>query len=432
MNDTFLEVMSEAAERALERAGVKHWEIYLEVEDAAMVEVQDGQLLAATRTVERSMALRVLDGGIGFWSATEPLPEDLPDSILEAMMRAKQSRPAAIAGFAAQAPAVSLALDDPSVKATVHPELIEAAHQLARIGGKVRPAAVAESRSRLRLRTSAGLDVGWSSSAASASVVALAEMRGHRQLGTARAAARSLPQLPLLSLGAKALAHAHAKLRPARVATGRRTVLFAPEIVAELITLLIEALSAEQVERGTSLLLQHGGAPILGKLTLYDDPHDTRLDAVPYDGEGLPTARRTFVEAGEVLAWIHDRDSAARAGVEPTGQTLRSGIDRPAMGLHAPVVAPGPAGVAQLAREAQLLVADVSGAHHQGEANGRLSLGAEGWKLRSGVPAEAFEGVTLAGDLVNFLSVGVWSRERVLVDGRWLPWLWVPDVQISG
>lgn len=67
-----------------------------------------------------------------------------------------------------------------------------------------------------------------------------------------------------------------------------------------------------------------GEAQFDPRIDLWDDATDPRSLGRPYDAEGTPKRRLDLVQAGVTAGLAHDRRSAARAGVEPTGSSIGS------------------------------------------------------------------------------------------------------------
>lgn len=109
---------------------------------------------------------------------------------------------------------------------------------------------------------------------------------------------------------------------PTPVAPGAYDVILEPHAVAELLEwLALTSLGARSVEDGSSALAGRIGDPITGALTLYDDAlsGEDGCPSAPFDGEGTPRRRVTFLDDGVARAVVHDRASAAHAGAASTG-----------------------------------------------------------------------------------------------------------------
>ena len=119
-----------------------------------------------------------------------------------------------------------------------------------------------------------------------------------------------------------AVARAARSRDPAPLAPGDYDVVLEPHAVAELLEwLALTSFGARAVEDGSSALAGRGGEPITGALTLYDDAllGEDGCPTAPFDAEGTPRRRVTFLDAGVAGEVVHDRASAALAGARSTG-----------------------------------------------------------------------------------------------------------------
>lgn len=440
-----LEQALDEAEAAAKAAGAEVFEICGTEELSLSVEASDGAVRAEERSVERVIGFRVLDGGIGFASTAELSRSGLLGAAQRAKDEARLVRPARIAGFA-QADRRSLRRGPPFLdrRTTAEPreELrrlardLEAGIQSKRVVG-ARPVGVHEVCARFFLRTSAGYAAFEESSRAAISVHALAKRGDDAQVGSAAGSALSLAELNGPAIAARAAQAAEARLGARAVSTGRCSVVFAPEVVAELLEALVPALLGDALDRGTSFLGRQLGANVLGSaITLEDVPHDPALDGAAWiDGEGLPTAARVLVREGAWIGALDDLESAARGGRSPAAEAVRSGAHaRPRAGAHALSLRPGRAGRAALLDGAALYVTEVSGAHTIQPDTGAFSLGLVGFRIeKGGVLGVAAEGATIGGSLGGVFGPGARLGDWTEIHGGIrAPALRVDGVEVAG
>lgn len=152
--------------------------------------------------------------------------------------------------------------------------------------------------------------------------------------GWASAGAREWGRIDAPALGRRAAQKAVASRNPVAIEPGRYTVVLEPQAVADLIPLLLGAFNARTAEEGRSPFsrrvagqaLEPGepGPTLLGekiadeRVTLYSDPTDPDIRGTPFDGEGLPTRRRVWVENGVLKNLMYNRFWAQRRGIPLT------------------------------------------------------------------------------------------------------------------
>jgi len=123
-----------------------------------------------------------------------------------------------------------------------------------------------------------------------------------------------------LGLSATRKALAMLKARPAPA--GRFTVIFHPSITGLLVH---EALGhnaeADAVWAGQSLLEGRLGETLAAPcVSIYDDSVLAgEFGSYAYDSEGTPGRRRTIIEKGKLVGFLHSLETAAKFGAEPTG-----------------------------------------------------------------------------------------------------------------
>jgi PmbA protein len=221
--------------------------------------------------------------------------------------------------------------------------------------------------------------------------------------------------------GEKALALLGA--RPCR--TGSYTVVFDREVAAALLASLVEALSAEAVQKGRSVFAGELGAPIgAPALTLLDDGlHLEGVATSPFDGEGVPQQTTTLLEAGILRSYLYDSRSARREGgqARSTGNARRGSYrSLPRVGASNLVVVPGVGTLEELvARIGTGLYVDSAAGLHSGvnPMSGEISVGVTGRLIEGGCLGSPVREVTVATDFAQLLG-GVCDLGG---DARWIP-----------
>jgi predicted Zn-dependent protease len=125
-------------------------------------------------------------------------------------------------------------------------------------------------------------------------------------------------------VGALAARKARAGADPIRLAPGTYEVVMEAKAVASM--LLFPAwlgFNGKAHAEGTSFA-HLGEAQFDRCIDIWDDATDPRSLGRPYDAEGTPKRRVDLVRQGVTVGLVHDRRSAAKAGVEPTGSSIGS------------------------------------------------------------------------------------------------------------
>ncbi|WP_052351750.1 TldD/PmbA family protein [Deinococcus pimensis] len=179
--------------------------------------------------------------------------------------------------------------------------------------------------------------------------------------------------------------------------------------MADFLAVFSGMFSAKMAQEGKSPLAGREGEAAFHELvTLVDDATLARgQNSRPFDVEGFPSAPLTLVEGGVLRGFLHNTETASRAGVESTGHASRYGY-RGTVGV-APTnlfLKPGAGTREALLRDlgTGLLLTDVQGAHAGANPiTGEFSLQAEGFWVENGEVAYPLDVFTVAGNILDVL-----------------------------
>jgi predicted Zn-dependent protease len=142
--------------------------------------------------------------------------------------------------------------------------------------------------------------------------------------GLARVSASRLSELDGSVLGARAAAKARAGTDPVQLPPGRYEVVLEPTAVSDLLFLMAAyGFNGKTVAERRSFV-ELGEEQFDASLSLVDDPLEAGA-GLPFDIEGTPRRRITFIDNGVSAALAHDRRTAAQVGGESTGHAMLGG-----------------------------------------------------------------------------------------------------------
>jgi TldD protein len=203
---------------------------------------------------------------------------------------------------------------------------------------------------------------------------------------------------------------------------GRATVILAPSIVGLLVHEAIgHTVEADFVQAGSVAAGKIGQRVASDLVTLCDSgfsEHYTGAGGtIPVDDEGVIAGRTTIIQDGILVSYLHNRESAARYGVAPTGNARAwEYSDQPLIRMRNTYLAPGTRSLEEIiadTRDGYLLDGPRNG---QADATGEFMFGVqEAWRIRDGKKTELLRGVTLAGIAFEVLE----SVDAVSSDFRW-------------
>lgn len=143
--------------------------------------------------------------------------------------------------------------------------------------------------------------------------------------GWAGASSHRAADVDAANLAGVAVDKAVQSAKPTKLDPGRYTVVLEPAAVADLLGWLTGSLGARRADEGRSFWSKPGGGTRVGEklfpesITLRSDPTDVQLAAWPFDREGLPLAKTTWIDKGVLKGLTYGRYWAKKHGKPPTG-----------------------------------------------------------------------------------------------------------------
>ena len=202
-----------------------------------------------------------------------------------------------------------------------------------------------------------------------------------------------------------------ARLSPRKVATGSYPVLFSPQAARSLAGHVIGALSGGAQYRKASFLLDALDTEVASAhLHLIEQPLlPGHLGSASFDGDGVATAEKAFIDAGRVRNYVLSAYSGRRLGLPTTGNA--GGVHNLRLNGHSK---PLDALLRDLDRG--LYVTDLMGTGVNG-VTGDYSQGAAGFWVEGGELAYPVHEITIASNLKDMLRQR-WPRSATITDER--------------
>lgn len=196
-----------------------------------------------------------------------------------------------------------------------------------------------------------------------------------------------------VSIGQKAAQRAASRLGARPVPTCAVPVLFSAELAGGLFGSFLGAISGGNLYRKSSFLEGAIGQTLFPEwLTIDERPHLMRaMGSTSFDGDGLATYAKPFVEKGELVSYVLGTYSGRKLGLPSTAN---------AGGVHNLFVTHGDEDQAALLRRMGrgLLVTELMG-HGLNMVTGDYSRGAAGFWVENGEIQFAVQEVTIAGNM---------------------------------
>ena len=126
-------------------------------------------------------------------------------------------------------------------------------------------------------------------------------------------------------VSAQAIEKATQSRNPVAIEPGRYTVILEPQAVGDLVGLMPRYFSARSADEGRSPFAKPGGGNKLGEtivnamITLSSDPSDQMVLTQPFDGDGMPLTKQSWITNGTLSTMLVPRSWAARKNLVATG-----------------------------------------------------------------------------------------------------------------
>ena len=227
------------------------------------------------------------------------------------------------------------------------------------------------------------------------------------------------------------------KIVPLR--NGKMPVIFTPKAALVLILPIISGLNGKMVLKKISPLTNQKNKKLWSDLiTLYSDGIiDFALGSAPFDDEGIEMKRAPLVEKGEIKNFYYDLQTAGMAGVDSTGNGLRSGISsEPVPDISNLVMGEGKVSFTEMIKDIQegIVIDQVLGLGQGNIISGAFSNNVQlGYKIEQGKIVGRVKDVMIAGNAIeelrNIVSLGNKSK---WISGKYkFPHIYLKSLSVS-
>lgn len=269
----------------------------------------------------------------------------------------------------------------------------------------VRSASVTETVIKTTLIDSHGESIDHEETLFTTSITCKAEESGDSQMGSDFGFAHFLDQLKIDDVARSAASLATELLQAKNAPTLQCPAVFRNSVVADLIEFLSSSFSAEQIDKGRSILGGKSGQHLFSeKFTLIDDgllPGGYATS--PFDAEGTPSKKTVLVDHGFLSSSLYDSYYARKYNQSPTGSSVRGLKTPPSIGISNLYLQSGRKTQEQLIQDITngILITDLLGIHTANPVTGDFSLGASGILIEKGKLTHPVRGFAVAGNLLE-------------------------------
>jgi PmbA protein len=403
------------AVRRLERMNPDKFEIYFMRRTSTKIDSKDQKVETLTRSEDVGISIRLIkDKRLGF-SYTTSLDQDAVERAVDAAADVARFMPEdEYADLFSYTSAVYPAVDNLDLKGLQAPveQKIVLAQELEAICRKsdrrvtgVRSASIGENAYETQLIDSSGEQLSHQSTLFTASITCKAEEGGDSQMGGEFGFGNYLDNLDVANVGKLAAGWATELLGAGQAPTMKCPAVIRNSVVADLIDFLSPSFSAEQIDKGRSMLAGKAGERIFSEhITLIDDGLMPGGYATsPFDGEGVPSTRTTLIDGGFFSGALYDYYYARKHGKASTGSATRSIKTPPSISTSNVYIEKGRHTPAKLMDGISrgILITDLMGVHTANPVTGDFSLGASGILIENGKLTRPVKGFAVAGNILE-------------------------------
>lgn len=269
---------------------------------------------------------------------------------------------------------------------------------------------VQSGQGETRIINSKGLDLSYRSNEIFSYVVPVVEADGKKNTAAAYKGTYNFQDIDPEELAKEAVDNALAYLGAEPADSGKYRVALRNDIAADFLDTFAGVFSADNAQKGLSLLKGKVGTKIASdKVTLIDDPLlEDGLTSAPFDSEGVPTYTKEVIREGRLETLLHNLKTALKDGVKTTGNASKASYASP-VGVSPAnfYIKPGEKDRDTLLAEMGdgLLITELQGMHSGANGvSGDFSLAAKGFLIEGGKVVRPVEQITVAGNFFKVLE----------------------------
>ncbi len=267
---------------------------------------------------------------------------------------------------------------------------------------------VSYSSSKSTITNTKGLDLNNKSNLLMAYVIPVIKVNKQKQDGMGYQIVEAIEDIDTKKIAKDACEEALSKIGATTIPSGKYKTIINNEAMSSLLETFSDIFSAENVQRGMSLLKGKEGEKIASNIvTIIDNPLlDNGLASSPFDDEGVATYKKNIVENGVLNTLLHNLKTANKAKTKTTGNGFKAS--------YSSVVSVEPTNfyiekcdntfekLLKVVGEG-IIVTDFAGLHSGANSvTGDFSLAAKGYYIKNGEKSHPIEQITVAG---NFFDV---------------------------
>ncbi|CEK38561.1 TldD/PmbA family protein [Paraclostridium sordellii] len=241
-------------------------------------------------------------------------------------------------------------------------------------------------------------------------VIPIVEEKDEKQDGIGYMIVDSIDELDTKKIAKQGVEDALSKLGGKSIPSGNYKTIIYNEAMASLLETFSDVFSAEEAQRGLSLLKGKEGKIIASDIvSIIDDPlMDNGLASAPFDDEGVATFKKEIVSKGVLNTLLHNLKTANKANLKTTGNGFKSSYSSPVSVEPTNFyIEKGMKTLEELMNELDegVIITDFAGLHSGANSiTGDFSLASKGFYIKDGRKIYPIDQITVAGNFFELLK----------------------------
>ena len=241
-------------------------------------------------------------------------------------------------------------------------------------------------------------------------VIPIVEEKDEKQDGIGYMIVDSIDELDTKKIAKQGVEDALSKLGGKSIPSGNYKTIIYNEAMASLLETFSDVFSAEEAQRGLSLLKGKEGKIIASDIvSIIDDPlMDNGLASAPFDDEGVATFKKEIVSKGVLNTLLHNLKTTNKANLKTTGNGFKSSYSSPVSVEPTNFyIEKGMKTLEELMNELDegVIITDFAGLHSGANSiTGDFSLASKGFYIKDGRKIYPIDQITVAGNFFELLK----------------------------
>ena len=409
------EQMKNALVAAATEAGIEQYEIYYQVGESISAETLKDEISAFSSSVSGGICFRCIVNGKMGYASGELMSEDAMKELVNNAVSNAACIDSEDEVFIFEGSPEYAKIDAGNIKLTDAVTVRDTALRLQKetyaqsekVGDGTQTVAMS-SVGEVRIYNSKGLSLSNRTGMSGAYAAAIVRDGEEAQEAFDFAVGETFEEVK--QTAANAVREALDKMGAVVAPSGKQNVVFNGKQFRQFLSVFSSVFSAKNAQLGLSLLAGKEGEQIAAPfVNIVDDPmREGSPIKMPFDGEGVATARRAVVENGVLKTMLYDLTTAKKAGVASTGNGQK--------GSYAAPVSIAPYNFGLMAGEDDfdtllskagegIYITECKGFHAGANAvTGDFSIESAGFMIRGGKLAEPVKSFTVAGNFFELLK----------------------------